>query len=151
MTTAARIAHLCRYRKQFTDPIDTAMHDSAAKNWRDYFIYGLVGSGLMAGAIALIGVENKKLYALAPVAGALVGGAVSKRDDQHRRVPSELATSPRRFAADVTIALDNSLAHLQAVERVAGAMAQSADQFSLTLQQATSSKLPQTFLGKGFE
>ncbi len=151
MTTAARIAHLGRYRKQFTDPIDTDMHDSASKNWRDYFVYCLVGSGLMAGAIALIGVENKKLYALSPVAGALVGGAVSKRDDQHRRVPSELATSPRRFAADVTIALDNSLAHLQAVERVAGAMAQSADQFSITLQQATSSKLPQTFLGKGFE
>lgn len=85
------------------------------------------------------------------MAGALVGGAVSKRDDQHRRVPSELATSPTRFAADVTIALDNSLAHLQAVESVAMSVAQSADQFSATLQRATSSQQPQTFLGKGFE
>jgi len=105
----------------------------------------------MAVGIALIGVEDKKLYALAPVAGALVGGAVSKRDDQHRRVPPELATSPRRFAADMTIALDNSLAHLQAVEHVAGSMAQSAEQFSTTLEQATNPKHPQTFLGKGFE
>lgn len=151
MAAAAHIVHLGRYRKQFTDPIDTDMHDSAAKNWRDYFVYCLVGSGLMAGAIALIGVENNKLYALSPVAGVLVGGAVSKRDDQHRRVPPELATSPRRFAADVTIALDNSLAHLQAVESVAMSVAQSADQFSATLQRATGSQQPQTFLGRGFE
>lgn len=145
------MSYLSRYREQFLHNIDTAMHDSTAKNWRDYFIYFLIGSGLMAGAITLSQPQEKKFYAFAAVAGLICGGAASKRDDQHRRVPPSLAANPSRFAADMTIALDNGLAQLQASERAADSMARSAEQFSDAVTKATGSQAPQSYLGKGFE
>lgn len=126
------------------------MHTSSIRNWLDYLAYGWAGTGLIAGAIALLEPADIKFYVLSPIAGATCALAVSKRDDQHRQVPPSLAASPSRFAAQVEIALDNTLSQLQASERAADSLSRSVEQFSDAISTATAPKTSQSYLGKGF-
>ncbi|MEL6554887.1 MAG: hypothetical protein AAFQ63_15695 [Cyanobacteria bacterium J06621_11] len=157
LQTSARLDYLSRYRMQLQQIANTprVMHESATKNWIDYFAYFLAGSGLMVGAISLLtSATQPKLYSLSPIAGLISAGSVSKRDDQHRRVPPSLSTNPSRFATEVMVALDNSLAQIQANDTATQQMRQLTEQLSAAVEQAqqiSQSSEPQNPFGQGFD
>ena len=115
----------------------------------------------MAGgaALAVATEEPDDHLWLAGVGGAIAAVAVAVRDSQYRSVPADLATTPRRFAAEVEIALDANLRQLQAAQATAQRLEAAAtdlqgaltDGYQALAEPVAHVADPGVPLGRGFE